>query len=58
MFIDIWGIPTIIATAEQINTAFNLAEEFDRANGAEIPQQIITELSMELDQQFLEETNA
>lgn len=57
MFVNIWGIPIMIATADQINEEINLAEQIDRDSEEPIPLEIMA-INMEFDQQFLEEINA
>jgi hypothetical protein len=56
MFEIYWGMPTMFATAEEINANLVGAEVVDRVCGIEPSPEELAEITMEFDVQFLEET--
>jgi len=54
MYIQTWGNPTLIATADEINEALSVSEHFDRENGMEPAPPVLTDIATEFDTKFVE----
>ncbi|MDX9865025.1 MAG: hypothetical protein RBT34_09490 [Anaerolineaceae bacterium] len=56
MIVMVWGDPVLIATAEEINDIFSVADIDDRENGQEPCPDVLTKINMEFYREFLEAT--